>query len=200
MKSNKEKVYDFIRLHSEGENEEGISTVYIADAMEMQRTNVSSILNCLVKEGRISKSEGRPVLYRTKNPGEDRHADCFADLIGCDGSLKRVIQLAKAAVLYPQRSLNTLLVGARGTGKSRLARRMYQFAQDSGVIAGDAPYLHIDCHDYLANEKLEAELEEVWRTAENGVVFLDNVQFLSSRARKKVLAYIRSETRNYAVL
>lgn len=200
MKSNKEKVYDFIRLHSEGENEEGISTVYIADAMEMQRTNVSSILNCLVKEGRISKSEGRPVLYRTKNPGEDRHADCFADLIGCDGSLKRVIQLAKAAVLYPQRSLNTLLVGVRGTGKSRLARRMYQFAQDSGVIAGDAPYLHIDCHDYLANEKLEAELEEVWRTAENGVVFLDNAQFLSRRARKKVLAYIRSETRNYAVL
>lgn len=200
MKSNKEKVYDFIRLHSEGENEAGVSTVYIAEAMELQRTNVSSILNQLVKESRICKSEGRPVLYRTIGGGKEQAGDCFSDLIGCEGSLKRVIQLAKAAVLYPQRSLNTLLIGARGTGKSRLAKRMYRFAVDRGIIDGEAPYLHIDCHDYLSNDRLETELEEIWRTAENGVVFLDNVQFLSSRARKKVLEYIQSPMRNYAVL
>lgn len=200
MKSNKEKVYDFIRLHSEGENEAGVSTAYIAEAMELQRTNVSSILNQLVKESRICKSEGRPVLYRTIDGGKERAGDCFSDLIGCEGSLKRVIQLAKAAVLYPQRSLNTLLIGARGTGKSRLAKRMYRFAVDRGIIDGEAPYLHIDCHDYLSNDRLETELEEIWRTAENGVVFLDNVQFLSSRARKKVLEYIQSPMRNYAVL
>lgn len=200
MKSNKEKVYDFIRLHSEGENEAGVSTVYIAEAMELQRTNVSSILNQLVKESRICKSEGRPVLYRTIDGGKEQAGDCFSDLIGCEGSLKRVIQLAKAAVLYPQRSLNTLLIGARGTGKSRLAKRMYRFAVDRGIIDGEAPYLHIDCHDYLSNDRLETELEEIWRTAENGVVFLDNVQFLSSRARKKVLEYIQSPMRNYAVL
>lgn len=200
MKSNKEKVYDFIRLHSEGENEAGVSTVYIAEAMELQRTNVSSILNQLVKESRICKSEGRPVLYRTIGGGKEQAGDCFSDLIGCEGSLKRVIQLAKAAVLYPQRSLNTLLIGARGTGKSRLAKRMYRFAVDRGIIDGEAPYLHIDCHDYLSNDRLETELEEIWRTAENGVVFLDNVQFLSSRVRKKVLEYIQSPMRNYAVL
>lgn len=200
MKSNKEKVYDFIRLHSEGENEAGVSTVYIAEAMELQRTNVSSILNQLVKESRICKSEGRPVLYRTIDGGKEQAGDCFSDLIGCGGSLKRVIQLAKAAVLYPQRSLNTLLIGARGTGKSRLAKRMYRFAVERGIIDGEAPYLHIDCHDYLSNDRLETELEEIWRTAENGVVFLDNVQFLSSRARKKVLEYIQSPARNYAVL
>lgn len=200
MKSNKEKVYDFIRLHSEGENEAGVSTVYIAEAMELQRTNVSSILNQLVKESRICKSEGRPVLYHTIDGGKEQAGDCFSDLIGCEGSLKRVIQLAKAAVLYPQRSLNTLLIGARGTGKSRLAKRMYRFAVERGIIDGEAPYLHIDCHDYLSNDRLETELEEIWRTAENGVVFLDNVQFLSSRVRKKVLEYIQSPTRNYAVL
>lgn len=166
MKSNKEKVYDFIRLHSEGENEAGVSTVYIAEAMELQRTNVSSILNQLVKESRICKSEGRPVLYRTIDGGKEQAGDCFSDLIGCEGSLKRVIQLAKAAVLYPQRSLNTLLIGARGTGKSRLAKRMYRFAVDRGIIDGEAPYLHIDCHDYLSNDRLETELEEIWRTAQ----------------------------------
>ncbi len=53
MKSNKEKVYDFIRLHADEKADRGISTAYIADAMELQRTNVSSILNLLVQEGRI---------------------------------------------------------------------------------------------------------------------------------------------------
>ena len=50
MKSNKEKVYDFIRLHADEKADRGISTAYIADAMELQRTNVSSILNLLVQE------------------------------------------------------------------------------------------------------------------------------------------------------
>ena len=64
MKSNKEKVYDFIRLHADEKADRGISTAYIADAMELQRTNVSSILNLLVQEGRIQKCNGRPVLYK----------------------------------------------------------------------------------------------------------------------------------------
>ena len=38
MKSNKEKVYDFIRLHADEKADRGISTAYIADAMELQRT------------------------------------------------------------------------------------------------------------------------------------------------------------------
>lgn len=111
MKSNKEKVYDFIRLHADEKADRGISTAYIADAMELQRTNVSSILNLLVQEGRIQKCNGRPVLYKVGRE-ESTLEECFSDLIGADGSLRQTIQLAKAAVLYPQRSLNTLLVGA----------------------------------------------------------------------------------------
>ena len=109
MKSNKEKVYDFIRLHADEKADRGISTAYIADAMELQRTNVSSILNLLVQEGRIQKCNGRPVLYKVGRE-ESTLEECFSDLIGADGSLRQTIQLAKAAVLYPQRSLNTLLV------------------------------------------------------------------------------------------
>ena len=127
----------------------GISTAYIADAMELQRTNVSSILNLLVQEGRIQKCNGRPVLYKVGRE-ESTLEECFSDLIGADGSLRQTIQLAKAAVLYPQRSLNTLLVGARGTGKSRLAQRMYRFAVEQKILPENAPFLHIDCHDYAA--------------------------------------------------
>lgn len=128
MKSNKEKVYDFIRLHAAEENSEGVSTSYIAEALNLQRTNVSSILNTLVSEKRIRKTNGRPVLYHTKTPGEKDADNYFSTLIGSGGSLKHAIQLAKAAILYPPRSLNTIITGERGTGKRHLAKQMYQYA------------------------------------------------------------------------
>ena len=165
MKSNKEKVYDFIRLHADEKADRGISTAYIADAMELQRTNVSSILNLLVQEGRIQKCNGRPVLYKVGRE-ESTLEECFSDLIGADGSLRQIIQLAKAAVLYPQRSLNTLLVGARGTGKSRLAQRMYRFAVEQKILPENAPFLHIDCHDYAAGGEVSAESDDSWKQSE----------------------------------
>lgn len=198
MKSNKEKVYDFIRLHADEKADRGISTAYIADAMELQRTNVSSILNLLVQEGRIQKCNGRPVLYKVGRE-ESTLEECFSDLIGADGSLRQTIQLAKAAVLYPQRSLNTLLVGARGTGKSRLAQRMYRFAVEQKILPENAPFLHIDCHDYAAGGEVSAESDDSWKQSEQGFVFFDNIQFLSPRARKRVLEYLQSPSRKYAV-
>lgn len=198
MKSNKEKVYDFIRLHADEKADRGISTAYIADAMELQRTNVSSILNLLVQEGRIQKCNGRPVLYKVGRE-ESTLEECFSDLIGADGSLRQIIQLAKAAVLYPQRSLNTLLVGARGTGKSRLAQRMYRFAVEQKILPENAPFLHIDCHDYAAGGEVSAESDDSWKQSEQGFVFFDNIQFLSPRARKRVLEYLQSPSRKYAV-
>ncbi|MBE5950423.1 MAG: PRD domain-containing protein [Lachnospiraceae bacterium] len=200
MKSNKEKVYDFIKLHAGGENNGGVSTVYIAEAMDLQRTNVSSILNQLVADGRVQKTNGRPVLYSILQNKSGNSGDCFSDLIGSSGSLKQAVQLAKAAVLYPQRSLNSLIVGARGTGKSRLAKRMYRFAVEKEVIPPTAPYIHVDCHDYLSQTNLAAEMEKIRKEASNGVVFLDNIQFLNGRERKEVLEYIQSPKRNYAVI
>lgn len=186
MKSNKDKIYDFIKLHGNGAPDGGISTAYIADALELQRTNVSSILNQLTKEKRIQKSNGRPVLYRIEDEDGGK-PDCFFGLLGHDGSLKQAVQLAKAAVLYPGRSLDTMIVGERGTGKSRLAKRMYQFALDQSVLPENAPYIEQDCRDYVSNEHLEEDLEEIWKKADNGMIFLGNVQFLSSRAKRHCL-------------
>ena len=99
MKTNKERIYDFLKLHSSSGGE-GVATDQLAQAINIQRTNVSSILNDLVLEGKAEKTAGRPVLYRLRpeSSGED---DAFANLVGYDGSLKRAVQLAKAAVLYP---------------------------------------------------------------------------------------------------
>ena len=101
MKSKKETVYDFIKQSTDsGKPLEGVSTQYLARRLEMQRSNVSSILNELVKEGAIEKTDGRPVLYRIPSvSAAGTEKSCFSELIGNAGSLKGAVQLAKAAIL-----------------------------------------------------------------------------------------------------
>ena len=43
MKSNKEKVYDFIRLHADEKADRGISTAYIADVKNASRKVLEQI-------------------------------------------------------------------------------------------------------------------------------------------------------------
>lgn len=196
MKPNKEKVYDFIKLHTASEKDEGVSTNYIAEALSMQRTNVSSILNLLVDEGKVKKTNGRPVLYGVNSMG-DRGMDCFSELIGYEGSLRHAVQLAKAAMLYPQKSLNSIIVGPVGTGKSKLAKRMYQFSVEQEVLPQGAPYIQMNCHDYMEEEeKADVELfgsegkTGLWERAQKGVLYLDNIQYLSADIKRRLLEHI----------
>ena len=124
MKTNKEQIYDFLKLHASTKESGGVTTQYLADALGILRTNVSSLLNELVNEGRVSKSDGRPVLYKLKSQEEICEEQCFENLIGSEGSLRRPIQVAKAAIIYPEKSLNSVIVGDPGTGKSFLAMIM----------------------------------------------------------------------------
>ena len=68
----------------------------------MQRSNLSTLLNDLVMEGKLEKLQGRPVPYRIANrPGSGSSEEsCFKELLGYNGSLKNVTRLAKAAILY----------------------------------------------------------------------------------------------------
>jgi len=88
MKTNKEQIYDFLKLHASTKESGGVTTQYLADALGILRTNVSSLLNELVNEGRVSKSDGRPVLYKLKSQEEICEEQCFENLIGSEGSLR----------------------------------------------------------------------------------------------------------------
>lgn len=197
MQTNKERIYEFIDYYFTGNPENGASTQYIAKVLNLQRTNVSSMLSALTTEGRIQKSNGRPVLYYI--PGEERRKadDCFVNLVGYDGSLRRAVQLAKAAVLYPDKSLPTLIGGAQGTGKSFLAMLMHRFAIASGVLLPDAFFVTFDCQNYAENE--QSALNELFgagdgegciAAAKGGVLFIDNAHLLSARARNSIASYI----------
>lgn len=66
MKSAKEHVYEFIqqKIYTDKQYQDGIETKVIAELLEMQRSNVSAYVNELVKEGKLIKTNTRPVLYK----------------------------------------------------------------------------------------------------------------------------------------
>ncbi|MEY8463643.1 hypothetical protein [Streptococcus merionis] len=62
MKRNKEIVYQYLQANQD-DFETGFTTADLVNPLSMQRTNLSTILNQLVSENRLSKKAGRPVLY-----------------------------------------------------------------------------------------------------------------------------------------
>lgn len=46
MKSNKEKIYDFIQMHDTAEKEGGVSTTYIAQALSLQQNQCQQSFEC----------------------------------------------------------------------------------------------------------------------------------------------------------
>jgi len=196
MKTSKEKVYDFLKLHS-STGGEGVATDQLAQALGIQRTNVSSILNGLVQDGKAEKMGGRPVLYRIRAQDAEND-DAFSNLVGHDGSLKRAVQLAKAAVLYPGKSLNAFLYGQRGTGKSMLALLMHRFALESGALPANAPYVVFNCRDYTEDETLAqhelfgGETEGCFQRAARGVLFIDHADLMNARLRGMLCSYLEN--------
>lgn len=206
MKANKEKVYDFIQMHSMGEQKGGVSTSYIAKALSLQRTNVSSILNVLVNEGRIQKSNGRPVLYFIAEKNEKQGTECFKEMTGWNGSLKHAIQLAKAAVLYPGRSLNILIVGEKGTGKKQFAKLIYQYCVMQCILPENAPFLQMNCRDYQLDGQQAKDVlfgkqqAGLLKIAENGILYLDNIHYLDGGLQRDLARYSEKSVDNIILI
>ncbi|CUH94838.1 hypothetical protein P22_0904 [Propionispora sp. 2/2-37] len=104
-----------------------------------------------VKRG-LSEGVGQPGVNPCAPQSEYR--DVFSRLVGYNRSLKAIIQLAKAAVLYPPHGLHTIITGPTGVGKSELAECMYEFAVASGVFEQASPFVVFNAADYAENQQL----------------------------------------------
>ncbi len=64
MKTTKESVFEFVQkqLMTNLDYKDGISTKIIADYFQLQRSNVSTLLNELVKDARLEKTNTRPAM------------------------------------------------------------------------------------------------------------------------------------------
>lgn len=142
----------------------GMTADEMAKKVGIQRHNASADLNELCREGLAVKSKGRPVrFWAVDSPIQHEikfkevSSKIYSDLdgmIGAEGSLKEVIEQAKAAIVYPPNGLPVLISGPTGVGKSFLAEAMYKYAVRIGILKADAPFNIFNCADYASNPQL----------------------------------------------
>lgn len=144
-----------------------------------------------------------PLPMPSQETGHSRAAfsDAFSRILGSDGSLKPVVQQAKAAVLYPPRGLHTLILGPSGVGKTELAEAMSEFArQVRGLPLSEMPFVAFNCADYADNPQLlltqlfghvkgaftgaETTKTGLVDKANGGILFLDEVHRLPSEGQE----------------
>lgn len=205
MKTAKESVYELIQqeIYTNEEHKNGLETKVIAEMLGMQRSNVSAILNELIKEEKLIKTTTRPVLYQLPKQTQPQSEDnSFINLVGHNGSLRNAIQLAKAAILYPRSSLNVLLASQAGCGTSYFATLMLQFAKERGVLQNDAPYIKINCKHYAKNVSAISDdlfgangelTDSAFAKAQNGMLFIDNFDLLDAKQQSRILTFLESE-------
>lgn len=127
-----------------------------------------------------------------------RENEAFANIVGYNGSLKPIIKLAKAAVLYPQYGLHTLISGSTGVGKSQLVEEMHHFAQQ--VRNKKIPLVVFNCADYGDNPQLlvaqlfgyaknsftgaETDKAGLVEKANSGILFLDEIHRLPPKGQE----------------
>lgn len=206
----KDKIFKLFMELSEKKDNKGLTAQEIAEKANISRSNASRYLNKLLKEDKIVKSNGRPVIYKTKNKASNEvintKINSLEDVIGAQSSLKIPVQQAKAAILYPPKGLHTLLLGETGVGKSMFAKLMYNFAANERVIESDAPFIQFNCADYADNPQLlmgqlfgvkkgaytGADKDKIGllKKADGGIIFLDEVHRLPPQGQEMLFTFI----------
>lgn len=144
--------------------EPGVDAQATSNALSIHRSDASSDLNELCRQGILTKIGKRPAKFlpagktractpaqpspslfslsktaminrKTESKDSGRDVSAFTRVIGANGSIKAQIQLAKAAVAYPPMGLHTLIVGESGVGKSLLAEEMWRYQVEIGDFA-----------------------------------------------------------------
>lgn len=204
MKTTKEIVFECIQkmIYTDSEKSSGVETKVIAEKINMQRSNVSTLLNELVKEGKLDKTNTRPVLYKMPQQKlQFVENSCFTNLVGHNGSLRNSVQLAKAAILYPSSSLNVLLCSKPGCGTTYFASLMFEFAKEKGILLENAPYVKLNCRHYsksvsVLNDELFGKednlLDSCFARARGGMLFIDNFDLLEARQQSFIFDFIET--------
>lgn len=202
---------------------------YIAEKFNVKRNTISHYLNQLVDEGKIIKINTRPVYFLDRNVfeqiyfpvetcefksleqlemqgNEEPHTNSFSNLIGWDSSLSKIIEQAKTSILYPGSGLPLMFYGPTGTGKSMLAKMIWQYAKDNEVLDEEAPFIVFNCAQYANNpELLSSKLfghvkgaftgahemkKGVLDAAHMGILFLDEVHWLNAESQEKLFNFM----------
>lgn len=205
MKSNKMRVFEYIKEYSIREVTDEypkLTTQFLSEKLEMQRSNLSSILNQLVKEEKIIKINTRPVLYQLVNFQLTNQGN-FEDLIGYNQSLNEAVMLAKAAIIYPQGSPHILLTAESGCGVKYFAKKSYDFAIKSRVLKNNAPFIVFDCKSFIENPITINEILfgdtinfGLIHQSNHGLLLIKHVELLSGHQRTILFSIVSNNKIN----
>lgn len=207
----KEEIYQYIKGNTE---KEGVTALEIAEVFVIKRNVASHYLNRLVEDGKLKKSETRPVhfipvdIQEVSEPMTVQPTNVFSEFIGSDGTVAQEIEKCKAAVNYPPNGLPMIICGASGVGKSYLASLVHRYAVEIGIIEKKAPFVILNCADYANNSELlssvlfghvkgaftgaNEEKKGLLAEADGGYLFLDEVHNLSAENQEKLFIFIDS--------
>lgn len=190
--------------------EKTFTTIFLSEQLYIERSNVSRILNNLERQGIVEKIKGKPVLYRLKKKELEKEDSCFNTLVGHDGSLYHAVKHGKASILYPNKNLNVILEGEKGVGKKEFAKLMHQYARDKRILTKSSKFLIVNCLEYADSldelyEEMFIKEDNLFVKADKGVMFIEEIQYLSSRFLKALLPILDSgefqyENKKYKVI
>lgn len=203
MKTSKELIYEYIQKQAivHAENKEGITTKEIAEHFNLQRSNVSTLLNELVKEKRLEKTVKRPVKYYMPQRDKEIMQNHTKEvLIGVDGSLSNCMHIAKAAIYYPGRKLNVLVSAKPGCGTTYFVHCMYLFGISADIFKESIPFHKINCRHFKNNtdqlmdilfspSKLE---DSMFAKARGSMLFIDNADLLNAEEKARLADFLEN--------
>ena len=184
MKKNKDRILEYIRDNTPDAEERLFETQMISDVFGISRANVSTALNQLVKSNDLFKTSGKPVKYGLRKGDVHNPDDAFGKLIGINGSLKNAVRLAKAFVLYPEKTL-ALISGEPGCGQYLLAKSIYNYAVERHVLKENAQFIILNMELYPTEDSIvEAFKKEIPADAEEGVIYIEHLEAIDEQRRR----------------
>ena len=168
-----EKILAYILACCNNNEFEQTTVALISENLKISRSQVSVVLNKLVKENKLIRIESKPFCFisveylKEKSiPFKDsvyaslddllsnQEKKDFEKLVGMNHSLAQTVKQCKATISYPPNGLPMLLYGPTGTGKSLIAKLTYEWARNHGVIAKDGQFVQVNCSEYANNPEL----------------------------------------------
>lgn len=199
---------------------------FLSEALQISRNEVALMLRELNRQKKLIKIEGKPLLYlhvevlRQQNyyiekyvyddiyelRKEKEELFDFEKLIGYQGSLSELVKQCKATISYPPKGLPMILYGETGTGKSMIAKLIYEYAKNNNVLQPKGKFISVNCSEYANNPELltsnlfghvkgaftgaDSDNLGLISLANGGVLFLDEVHNLKAECQEKLFLFM----------